>query len=62
VEQHFPHERYRDDVGVIWYADVSAQSGRLAGLTLTPTRLRCELRCVRADVRVVGEGAGAIVV
>lgn len=41
LEAAFPRERFRDDVGVLWYADVAPADGRLAQLLLTPTRLRC---------------------
>ena len=41
VEVYYPPEWYRDDVGVLWYADVSTRDGTLRQLTMTPTRLRC---------------------
>ncbi|GAB4818061.1 hypothetical protein N2152v2_005107 [Parachlorella kessleri] len=40
VEVCYPPEWYRDDVGVLWYADVSMRDGTLSQLTMTPTRLR----------------------
>ncbi|PRW58531.1 poly-gamma-glutamate biosynthesis [Chlorella sorokiniana] len=40
IESHYPPEMYRDDVGVLWYADVSTADGRLRQLTMTPTRLK----------------------
>ncbi|GBF99365.1 hypothetical protein Rsub_12169 [Raphidocelis subcapitata] len=40
VEARYPPESHRDDVGLLWYADVGVGGGALAGLTLTPTRLR----------------------
>jgi hypothetical protein len=41
VESRFPPEQYRDDLGLLWYADISMTDGRLGQLTVTPTRLRC---------------------
>ncbi len=40
VEVCYPPEWYRDDVGVLWYADVSMRDGTLSQLVMTPTRLR----------------------
>ncbi|KAI7840089.1 hypothetical protein COHA_006218 [Chlorella ohadii] len=40
IESYYPPEQYRDDVGVLWYADVSTADGRLCQLIMTPTRLK----------------------
>ncbi|KXZ43828.1 hypothetical protein GPECTOR_79g107 [Gonium pectorale] len=40
VESAFPREAYRDDVGLLWYADVGARDGALRRLAMRPTRLR----------------------
>ncbi len=41
VEMQYPPERYRDDVGLLWYADVSVEDGTLRQLSMSPMRLRC---------------------
>lgn len=40
IEAAYPPDYYRDDVGLLWYADVSLADGSLRQLALTPTRLR----------------------
>lgn len=40
IEADFPPDQYRDDVGGLWYADVSTSDGTLQQLLVTPTRLK----------------------
>lgn len=40
VEARYPSDQHRDDVGLLWYADISVTDGTLKQLTMTPTRLR----------------------
>lgn len=41
IEYYYPADQYRDDVGLLWYADVSTLDGTLRQLAMAPTRLRC---------------------
>ena len=40
VEAWYPKHLHRDDIGLLWYADISSDDGLLRQLSMTPTRLR----------------------
>jgi hypothetical protein len=40
VERFWPKHLHRDDVGLLWTADISARDGCLRRLQMTPMRLR----------------------
>lgn len=40
VESWYPKHLHRDDVGLLWYADVGSNDGLLRQLSMTPTRLK----------------------